>query len=123
MTTQARTQHLIRGLAPAAGYRAVYAYEENGGVTVDPVPFDFFGAADVRVRRDGEWVDDRSEIVGLKLGDGFFDILDDDANFYGIVRDGATWEECVELLPSELQVLVVNTQEGCAHAASRCNHG
>src|SRR4051794_40605560 len=109
MVIQARPKYEIRSLAPADGYLAVYSHRTGDRIELETMPFDFVGVADLRLNRKGEWVNSGSEIVGVKLSDGDFDVLSNDDNFHGIVQKGATWDECVGLLPSELQSRVVKS--------------
>jgi hypothetical protein len=82
----------------------------GGKVEVEIRPFDFIAAATVQQCQNGKWIEDRSDVVGVELGEGFFQVLDDFANCHGIVRDGASWDECLDLLLPELRSRVVKPE-------------
>ena len=48
-----------------------------------------------------------SDVVGDELGEGFFEVATDFGSCHGIVRDGASWTECLDLVPSDLASRVV----------------
>src|SRR5687767_14262057 len=100
---KSKKRYVIRTILPAIGYLAVWSHAVDNAIEVETRTLDFSAVADVQYLRDGEWVYDDWEVVGIELGEGYFDVVTDCENCHGIVRQGATWEYCVSLLPTELQ--------------------
>jgi hypothetical protein len=102
-----KKRYVIQTLTPGTGYSAVWAHDYGGNIQIEIRPLDFIAAVDVQHYRDGKWIDDGSDVVGVVLCDGFFEVVTDFANCHGIVRDGASWAECLDLLPPGLASRVV----------------
>jgi hypothetical protein len=97
----------IQSLTPANGFSAVWSHDYGGSVQVDVRPLDFIATALVQEYQHGKWVDTETDVVGVALGDGFFEVVDENANCHGIVRDGASCDECLDLLLPELRSRVI----------------
>jgi hypothetical protein len=104
------TQFMPRNLLAAQGYLAIYSHEVDGGIEIEQVPLDFIAVADRQTPLGSKWIDDGLDIVGVTLSEGSFCVANADRNFHGIVRAGATWDECLQLLPSDLRARVVRTE-------------
>ena len=95
-------RYVIRSITPANGFSAVWSHAHGAGIQIEIRPLDFIAVADVQHYKQGKWIDAGSDVVGVELGEGFFQVVTDFVSCHGIVRDGASWSECLDLLPSEL---------------------
>jgi hypothetical protein len=102
-----KSRHIIRGLAPGSGFLAVWSHVVEDSIEIETRPLDFIALDEIQKDKDGEWIYDDWELVGIELTAGFFDVVTDSENCHGIVRDGATWAERLELVPRELQARVM----------------
>ena len=104
----------IRSVAPASGYQGVWGYHCDDGISMERWPIDFVGVADVLKRQDGQWVNVDTQVVGIELVNGKFEVAPNIPCYYGIVRDSATHEECLDLLPRDLRSRVIQQAETSA---------
>ena len=100
-------QYKLRDVFPATGYSAVWSFEEGDHVVINVHPLDFLAIRDVLINHRGKEIIDDSELVGIELLEGYFDIVTDLDNCHGIVRDESTWSEWLELVPSEVRDRIV----------------
>src|SRR5215203_4346616 len=110
MTVKTKPKYAIQTLTPANGFSAVWSHDHGGDVQVEIRPLDFIAVANAQHFQNGKWIDGESEIVGVDLAEGFFLPITELNNCHGIVRDGTSWAECLDLLPSELASRVVNRE-------------
>jgi hypothetical protein len=103
MASKYRSKYNIRSIVPGRDYKGVWTHEVDGELVLEAYPLDFIGVADRQVFSDDKWVDDGPDIVPVMLFDSFFDVVDENENFHGIVPVGASWEDCFELVPPDRQ--------------------
>ena len=111
-----KNHYTIRQLVPATGFLAIWTMpvsvdgqeQPDGQVTLVTKPFDFLATAKVESLWRGEWADEGIEVVAVELLDCVFEVCDTFTNFWGIVREGATREECLALLTDSVRERVVD---------------
>jgi hypothetical protein len=99
----------LRDLVVADGFQAVWAFDTKDGVVVERTPLAYVAVEEAKELQNGQWIDVYWDLVGIQLRGGAFDVVTDSPRCHGIVRDSATHEDCLDLLPDELRARAVES--------------